>query len=276
MDNLPNDPPNQNNNNPNSIPPPFGSNFNPHTNPPDPNNPYQPQPQPPTPPPQQSLPPQTPQPSIHSEVAKHRPRDAHGHFLPYEHPTKPNPDLDSQTSSNPSIPTQPEVPTAQVIHNTPSNSSDSKDGDEPLFEAKVNNPFSKFFNWIKRLIKNEGINIKIKPLTAIAIAVALTGGGGIVGYIFPHSSPILHRAVIYQGNIQKTQSGFILALPNSDLYTLRPKQNSSINFNYIQPGQALVKGNLTKEDYVIEVSEIISLNPYPQPAPATNSAQVPP
>lgn len=37
MDNLPEDPPDQNNN---SVPPSFGSNFNPHANPVDPNNPY--------------------------------------------------------------------------------------------------------------------------------------------------------------------------------------------------------------------------------------------
>lgn len=260
MDNLPTDPPDQNN--PNSTPPPFGSNFNPHTNPVDPDNPYQPPP--PIPPPQTS------HPSIHSEVAKHRPRDAQGHFLPYEHPAEPQVIHNSQTT-----PTSLTSLNTQTIPNPPKPSDD-----EPLFEAKVNNPFSKFFNWIKRLIKNEGINIKIKPLTAIGITLAISGSsgliGGIIGYAFPHSSPILHRAVIYQGNIQKTQTGFILTLPNSDLYTLRPKQSSSINFNYIQPGQTLVKGNLTKEDYVIEVSEIISLNPYPQPAPATNSAQYSP
>lgn len=173
--------------------------------------------------------------------------------------------------SNPSVSSNPPV---QVIHEG-GGGSDNKD-DDNLAEFKLKNPFSRFFNWIMRLIKNEGINIKIKPLTAIAMVVALTGGGGIVGgivgYAFPHSSPILHRAVIYQGNLQKTPSGFILTLPNSDLYTLRPKINTSINFQSLTNGPALVKGNLTPENFVIEVSEIIPLGAATQPTPATNSA----
>lgn len=135
--------------------------------------------------------------------------------------------------------------------------------DDSLVELKVKNPFQKFFDWLKSLIKNEGIKITIKPLTAVAIAVALTGGGGIVGgligYFFPHSSPILHRAVVYQGNLQKTSNGYFLTLPNSDLYTLKPKSNTNINFQSLNNGQTLVKGNLTPESFVIEVAEIISL-----------------
>ncbi|MBI2315230.1 hypothetical protein HYU93_04220 [Candidatus Daviesbacteria bacterium] len=146
-----------------------------------------------------------------------------------------------------------------------SSSGGNKEDEESLFEAKINNPFSKFFGWIKRLIQSEGINIKIKPLTAIGLVMALTGGGGIIGgvivYFFPHNSPILHREVMYQGSLQRTEKGFFLTLPNSDLYILRPKVNSSINFQTLQNGQALIKGNLTPENFVIEVSEIILLNP---------------
>lgn len=211
-------------------------------------------------PPNLSNPPQNPDPisEIHSEVAQHQKRDAHGRFIPEHEQNSPNspntPNIPNPPNSNPSIPSTPPVP--QVIHNTSTKSSD----DEPLFEAKVNNPFSSFFNWIKRLIKNEGINIKIKPLTAIGIALAISGGSGLVGsYIFPHSSPILHREVVYQGTIQKTDKGIFLTLPNSDLYTLKPKPQTNIDFQNLQDGPALVKGNLTRENFVIEVSEIIPL-----------------
>lgn len=163
----------------------------------------------------------------HSETAKKETRDSHGRFI----------------SSSIKV-TQNNNPTA----------------DAPLVDVKVNNPFAAFFSWLKSLIKNEGINIKIKPLTAIAIAVALTGGGGVVGYVFPHSSPVLHREVVYQGTIHQTPSGYILTLPNSDLYTLKPKSNSMVNFQNLSNGQVFVKGNLTRENFVIEVSEIISLS----------------
>lgn len=203
----------------------------------------------------------------HSDTAKHEARDSHGRFIKKGYnPTTPN--SPNPPPPNPSYPSYPSIASA----------------DAPLFEAKVNNPFAAFFNWLKKLIKNEGINIKIKPLTAIAIAVALTGGGGIVGYVFPHSSPILHREVVYQGTIQKTPGGYILTLPNSDLYTLKTKSNSMVNFQNLPNGQVMVKGNLTRENFVIEVSEIIPLSTptspnlpnipnYPNPSPATNSGQ---
>lgn len=162
-------------------------------------------------------------------------------------------------------------PPIQVTQGT-GNDGNSPKYDDSLIKAgfEVKNPFQKFFEWLKSLIKNEGIKITIKPLTAVAIAVALTGGGGIVGgiivYFFPHSSPILHREVVYQGSLQKTDKGFYLTLPNSDLYTLKPKAKSSINFQSLTNGSVLVKGNLTRENFVIEVAEVIPLNPAPSGA----------
>lgn len=235
---------------------------------------------------------------IHRQVAEHEQRDSHGRFASTHHDANPvNPPVSSQPTTipstppaipnypnlpnipNPSVPPNP--PELQVIHNM--NTSTGNGGgnsnnsdDDPLFEAKINNPFTKFFNWLKKLIKNEGINIKIKPLTAIAMVVALTGGGGliggVVGYAFPHSSPILHREVAYQGSIQKTSSGIFLILSNSDKYTLKPKINSAVDFQNLNSGQAFVKGNLTPEKFVIEVSEIIPLGTN-TPTPTTNFAQ---
>lgn len=262
---LPNDPKDPNKTSP---PPPFGSSFDPHTNPQDPNNPYS-----------------SHYHQVQSELASHRLRDAHGRFIP-EHPNQnpglnlpPNPQIPPTTPNipnpvlsgmgpNPSLP--PNTPPIQVIRGGGGGNGNGED-DDNLAEFKLKNPFSKFFNWIKRLIKNEGIKITIKPLTAIAITVALTGGGGIIGgaivYFFPHSSPILHRAVVYQGNLQKTDNGLFLTLPNSDLYTLRPKAKSSINFPSLTDGPVLVKGNLTVEKFVIDVEEIIPLN---TPTPLTS------
>lgn len=249
MDNLPND-----SSDGNKLPPAFGTHFDPHSNPQDPNNPYQTQP-----PVSPQITSESAENLTHSEVAKHQHRDAHGHFIT-EHPKEES--NISPVSVPPTTPTTPipSVPPIQVIHGSDGGNDES---DDNLAEFKLKNPFSKFFHWLMRLIKSEGINIKIKPLTAIAITVALTGGGGIAGgalvYFFPHNSPLLHRAVVYQGKLQRTETGFVLTLPNSDLYTLKPKTNTNINFKSLSNGPVLVKGNLTPENFVIEVSEIIPL-----------------
>lgn len=173
-------------------------------------------------------------------------------------------------------------PPVQVVHSYDVPGSSRFDHDDPLFEAKINNPFGKFFNWIKKFLKNQqNIKITIPSLTFIGLGLALTGGGGIIGavivYFFPHSSPVLHREVMYQGNLQRSEKGILFTLPNSDLYTLKPKTNAGINFQALQDGQALVKGNLTPENFVIEVSEIIPLNsPNSLTSPNTFAPQNPP
>ena len=125
MDNLPKDPPDDNNSTPASPaggPPTFGSYFNPHINPIDPNNPYQPQPNP-VPPPLQTPPPNVPIPpnplntpenpdalkhEHYSEAAQNKPRDEHGHFIH----TNPDPQTPIQSGQTP--------PAPQTAPNTPS------------------------------------------------------------------------------------------------------------------------------------------------------------
>lgn len=197
---------------------------------------------------------------VQSELASHRHRDAHGHFVS-EHPN-PQPDPAPQTSPTSQIPPNPSSPSnppTRVIHGGGGGDSD----DDNLAEFKLKNPFSRFFNFLTRFIKNQNVKISIPAFTMIGIVVAAGGGGGLVTgaliYFFPHNSPVFHREVVYQGSLQKTDKGFFLTLPNSDLYTLRPKAKSSINFQSLQDGPALVKGNLTVEKFVIDVTEVIPL-----------------
>lgn len=102
----------------------------------------------------------------------------------------------------------------------------------------------------------------IKPLTAVSLIIAfvtISGASFSVGrYLFPNSSPFLHREVIYQGNLTISEKGTILTLPNSEQYVLKPKSNTS--FNNLQEGLVSVKGNLTTDKFVIDVSEIIPLS----------------
>lgn len=243
MDNsLPNDPPDQNNNptpaSPTGGPPPFGSNFNPHTNPPNP---------PPTPQPD----PNPLHPSIHSEIAQHRPRDAHGHFLPYKHPT-PQISPNTQTSLPPVI-------------NITENTKYSEGKDPPLVNANISvtNPVTYFKKWVASFLKNQDIDLRlrIKPFATIGLVL----GFGLVGgtafsigrYFFPHSSPIFHRQVVYPGVVQKGNMGqYFLMSSDSTLWKVKPKHNN-INLSSLVNKQVVITGNLTAEKYLIEVAEVI-------------------
>ncbi len=142
----------------------------------------------------------------------------------------------------------------------------SENHDPPLVDLKVTNPVTYFKNWLTRFLKDQDIDlrIRIKPFATIGLFLAFAAVSGTsfsVGrYLFPNSSPIFHREVIYQGSLQKTDQGITLALPNSDSYTLRLKEKSTVNLNNLKEGQVLVKGNLTFTPFVIEVSDITSLS----------------
>ena len=229
-------------------------------------------------PPSVDPPAQTPDPVIeaHSQTAQHEQRDSHGRFI-HEGSTPP-PNLPN--SSN--IPNLPQP--IQVTQGGGSSDKGKGKDNETLVDVKVNNPFASFFNWIKKLIMHEGINIKIKPLTAIgmiAIAGASYGTGYHVGLsdaakiFFPNSSPILHRSVSYQGVVQKSQSGqYYLTLPDNTLWTLKPT-STNINLSNMTGKQVLIKGNLTAEQNVVEVKEVLtfSQNLPNLPIPSTPSAQ---
>ncbi len=187
---------------------------------------------------------------------------------------------ENQPNHNEPLQPQPEPAPAGPPIQITENKKYSEKNDPPMVDVKVTNPVSYFKKWVKHLLGNEGIDIgfkfKVKPLTAIALMVALavsfgtgygTGLNAAAGVLFPNSSPLLHRTVMYQGNLQKAGDKYLLILPNSDTYTLKPKSNTNINFQNLTDGPVLVKGNLTREAFVIEPSEVISLGgsaPEPQ------------
>lgn len=134
--------------------------------------------------------------------------------------------------------------------------------------------YESFKKWAGKLLNNQDIDLrlKIKPFATIGFIIVFAAVGGtsfsIGRYLFPNSSPILHREVNYQGVIQKTDSGqYYLTLADNTIWTLKPKSKSNVNFQNLQSGQAFVRGNLTWDSYVIEVSEVIPLDNSNSPAP---------
>lgn len=212
---------------------------------------------------------------VQSWVAQHEQRDASGKFVSSDHLTN---DHSSQTSPN-----TPNIPNLPLPVSFTQNNKYSEKNDPPLVAVSVTNPITYLKLFIKRLLKNEGITIKIKPLTAIAMIIALSTAFGtgfnVARIFFPTSSPILHRAITLQGTIQKSESGqYYLSLPDNTLWTLRPT-NNNINLAGDINKQVMVKGNMTPENNIIEVKEVITFNKpapiiyAPAQTPATNSAQ---
>lgn len=150
-------------------------------------------------------------------------------------------------------------------------SSGNKSEDEPLIkhEFRINNPFSKFFSWVKEFLKKQSsVTIKI-PLIGIMLTLSGFGVGLGSGYnwgiastlskFFPDSSPVLHRAILLEGTIQRSSSTkYYLKSGDNSLWTLK-SVNPAINLADYTEKAVKVAGNLTTEKLVIEVSEIIPL-----------------
>lgn len=207
----------------------------------------------------------------HRETAEHQHRDEHGRFIH---------DGDGQPPPNsPNPPTHPNIPLPVSFSE---NNKYSSKNDPPLVSVSVTNPITYLKLFLKRILNNEGIVIKIKPLTAIAMIAALSlafgTGFNVAKMFFPTSSPILHRAITLQGTVQLSESGqYYLSLPDNTLWTLRPT-NPNINLQNVINKQVLVKGNLTAAQNVVEVKEVLVFSPnipnLPNNSnPATTSAQ---
>lgn len=176
--------------------------------------------------------------------------------------------------------------------NPPNNPND----DDPIFEAKINNPFSKFFSWIKDFIKrNQNITIKI-PIIGILVAISSFGAGVGSGYnwgfnaalskLFPNSSPVLHREISLEGVIQKSASSKYYLQSKDNLWTLKPKQPITLaNLDSLVNQEVKILGNLTREANLVEVSEIIPASPtalssiplesnFPIPSVSSNPSEV--
>jgi|SRR3989344_2544788 len=75
---------------------------------------------------------------------------------------------------------------------------------------------------------------------------------------FPNSSPVFHRSIFLEGMIQKSDSEKFYLKTADNLWTLKPK-NSNINLTKYLSLKVQILGNLTRENNLVEVSEVIPL-----------------
>lgn len=235
------------------IPPPFGTHFN--------SNPLENHPSPQTPIFNPNNDPDEIKHEHYSEAAQEKPRDENGRFIKdgddnVQTPTITTSTPPSQTTPNPSNP----LPIT-ITENT----KYSEKKDPPLFNVSVifTNPVTYLKNFLSRFLKNQDIDLrlKIKPFATIGLVIAFGMVGGTAftlgRYIFPNSSPVFHRQVVYPGIIQKGESGgYTLLTQDANIWKLKPQHNN-INLSSLENKQVVVTGRLTSEAYLIEVSELI-------------------
>src|SRR3990167_1759947 len=107
---------------------------------------------------------------IRSGIAKNQKRDVDGKFIPKEDVTK--------------------LPPISVSVNNPTSVNTTNPPD--LLNVKVTNPLVYIKYWWKRILANEGLDMRVraKPLTVFGLAVILFSGVfGLGGIVFPKFFP---------------------------------------------------------------------------------------
>lgn len=125
---------------------------------------------------------------------------------------------------------------------------DLRKKEQPLVDVKVTNPIAYLKSWWKRIIGNEGIELKVRvrPLTAIAISLIIVSVSFGIGRfnlpfkipffeITPKSSPTptpeLFRDTAFSGTLRFTEVGgkYYLITSSSEAITLEVPENVDLN-----------------------------------------------
>lgn len=206
--------------------------------------------------------------SVRSVTAKKQVRDSEGRFI-----------KEGETS----------VP---AISFTTSQNQNVKTGDVPdLVNFKVTNPLVYIKAWWKKIMANEGFELKLKakPITAIAISVALFSlVFGLGGFVFPFAFPWLKinnavvstsptpipaewRETALKGTLKKTTSvpiRFFLLTSSDEAVTLEAP--GYITLDKLIGKRILATGNYSQKQKLLIIQdvqdlEVLSTTPLPIP-----------
>ena len=119
----------------------------------------------------------------------------------------------------------------------------NKTADPPLVSLQITNPITYLKIWWGKVMGNEGVDLhlKIKPLTAIAMVVALSGGSFVLGRITlpepivkyipqlaPSPSPNPWREAAYTGKVVESNQKYYLDTADVGVITLEAPQNVNL------------------------------------------------
>ncbi len=220
---------------------------------------------------------------IRSSIAKNQKRDADGKFIPKEDVTK--------------------LPPITVSVNNPTSVNTTNPPD--LVNLKVTNPLVYIKYWWKRIMANEGIDMRfrMKPLTVfgvalIAFSLAFGLGGVVLPTFFPWMKfnnnivtvsptpqPELLKDTALKGTLTKTNTNppkFYLITTSTEAVTLEIPVG--FNLNTLVGKRILAVGTYDSKNKVLEVEdiqdlEVLSTTPVPipttTPTPKPTDAPIP-
>jgi hypothetical protein len=197
--------------------------------------------------------------TFRSVKAKNQARGTGGKFIKKE---SSEPSLQSQQTTTPN-------PLFSISNTV------TKDPDPPLVNAsfKITNPIIYIKNWWKRLIGNEGVTIKIKPVTALLIVTVFVSGGltlnflntlrqvtPIVGPYIPviGSDVLTERA--FTGTLETNSKGTFYLITNLELITL---STTKLPLNALVGKRILVSGQYNNDTKVLYVEDAKDLEVLP-------------
>ena len=205
---------------------------------------------------------------IRSNIAKKQVRDSSGKFVDKEDPTK--------------------LPPISVTVNNPTSVNTTNPPD--LLNVKVTNPLVYIKYWWKRILANEGLDMKIRarPLTVFGLAIILFSGVfGLGGIVFPKffpwmkfnntvvSSPTpqpeLLKDTALKGTLTKTNTNppkFYLITTSTEAVTLEIPVG--FNLSTLVGKRILAVGTYDSKNKILEVEdiqdlEVLSTTPVPIP-----------
>ncbi|MGD8744290.1 MAG: hypothetical protein PVJ52_01690 [Candidatus Woesebacteria bacterium] len=116
---------------------------------------------------------------------------------------------------------------------------DLRKKEEPLVDIKVTNPIRYLKSWWRKIIGNEGIELrlKVRPLTAIAIAIiVVTVSLGIGKFNFPFKIPFFEYTTkeVVTGKVSKRDAAFTGVLrfeTNQERYYLITESSEAIKLS---------------------------------------------
>ncbi len=192
------------------------------------------------------------------------------------------------TSGNVTPTPDPAVPTGSTVKVT------VRPTVEPdLINFKVSNPITYLRLWWKKVIANEGVNIKIKPLTAIILTIIAVGGVYGGGYLTamnilrkvpvinqfvptPVPPPIVTKDTAYAGVLRKAGDKFYLQTGDGQAINLIIPSNVSLD-NLV--GKRIfatgVFNTVTEYLTVIDATDLEVLPVSPVPVPTTSPTPSP-
>lgn len=176
----------------------------------------------------------------------------------------------------------------QVTKTTTKTKSTKSGSIPPLVDLKITNPVAYLKAWWKKVIGNEGIKLtlQIKPLTAIALTLIVTGVGFGLGRLTipqpliqyvpylvqptpgPSPTPSPWRETAFSGKLQVSGTRYFLVTTSAEAITLDVP--ATIDLSKLVGKRIMAVGNYNKGTRILVVSdatdlEVLPANPVPIP-----------